>query len=142
MKPFHKKILLFFVLVFSLSLVWEVSHSVLYDWNKSPLQNSVQFYVPKILYSTFGDLVLLTAIFAVASLKRMNFKWIENPKKMDYLNVAVLGLVIAFLIEFRAEIQGSWAYNSFMPTIYGIGISPVLQLAITGILILWLVAKN
>ncbi len=141
MKSLHKKILLFVILAFSLNLVWEVSHSVLYDWNQSLLQNNVEFYVPKILYSTFGDLLLLTAIFAVVSFRNRNLKWIENPRKIDYVKVAILGFVVAFLIEVRAMAFHKWAYNSMMPVVFGLGLTPLIQLALTGIFILWLVKK-
>ena len=130
------------MLIFAINLVWEVSHSVLYDWNQSPLQNSVEFYVPKILHSTFGDLLLLTAIFAVVSLRNRNLKWIWNPRKTDYLKVAALGFVVAFLIELRAISFHKWAYNSMMPTIFGFGLTPLLQLAIIGMFVLWLVQKK
>jgi len=142
MKSAHKKILLFIVLAFSINLVWEVSHSVLYDWNQSPLQNNVGFYVPKILYSTFGDLLFLMAIFAVVSLRNRNLKWLENPRKTDYFGIATLGFIVAFLIELRALKLHWWTYNSMMPTIFGFGLTPIIQLALTGIFVLWLLGKK
>jgi hypothetical protein len=131
-----KQILLLIALGFLFNLFWEISHSFFYDWNKLPLHNNVYFFISKILYSTFGDLILLTTIFAIVSLRNMNFKWIQNPRKSDYLKIATLGFVFSFLIELRAINQGRWFYNAMMPTIYGIGIFPLVQLAIIGILVL------
>lgn len=142
MKSLHKKILLFIVLAFSVNLVWEVSHSVLYDWNKAPLHNDAYFYISRILFSTFGDLLFLTMIFAAVSLRNVNIKWIENPKKEDYLKIATLGFVISFLVEKRAEILHLWSYNSLMPVIFGIGITPLIQLALTGIFVAWLLQRQ
>jgi len=142
MKSLHKTIILFVVLAFSINLVWEVSHSVLYDWNKAPLHNDAYFYISRILYSTFGDLLFLTMIFVAVSLKNKNLSWIENPRKEDYLKVAALGFLISFLVEKRAETLHLWSYNSNMPLILGIGITPLIQLALTGIFVLWLMQRN
>ena len=142
MKSLHKTILLFVVLAFSINLVWEVSHSVLYDWDKEPLNNDVNFYVSRILFSTAGDLLLLTMIFVAVSLKNKNLDWIQKPKKLDYSLVAILGIAFAIFIEKRAEILHLWSYNSTMPLILGIGITPLIQLALTGIFVLWLLDKK
>src|SRR3989344_5960215 len=111
MKSLHKKILLLIVLAFSVSLVWEVSHSVLYDWNKAPLHNDAYFYVSRILYSTAGDLLLLTMIFVAVSLKNRNIGWIQKPKKFDYSLIAILGMAFAIFIEQRARVLHLWSYN-------------------------------
>ena len=79
-----KKLLVLAVLVFTLNLLWEVSHSLLYDWNALPLQNSVYFYAPKILYSTFWDLVLIAIIFILISLINKKTTWVNKPSKLDY----------------------------------------------------------
>ena len=142
MKSLHKIIILFFVLAFSVSLVWEVSHSVLYDWNKSPLHNDAYFYVSRILYSTFGDLIFLTMIFAAVSLKNKNISWIQKPKMFDYSLIAILGIAFAIFIEKRAEILHLWSYNANMPLVFGMGITPLIQLALTGMFVVWLVQKN
>ena len=33
---------------FFLNLLWEVLHSMLYDWNKDPLINDIFVYIPRI----------------------------------------------------------------------------------------------
>jgi len=48
---------------------------------------------------------------------------------------AFVGVVIAAIIEFDAlYLRHKWHYNALMPTVLGLGISPLLQLSITGIL--------
>ena len=142
MKPLYKTIILLVVLAFSINLVWEVSHSVLYDWDKEPLQNNAYFYISRILFSTAGDLLLLTMIFVAVSLKNKNISWIQKPKKFDYFLIAILGIVFAVFIEKRAEILHLWSYNANMPLIYGMGLTPLIQLALTGIFVLWLMDKR
>jgi len=84
---------------------------------------------------------IILGIFAIVSLKNKNYKWIKNPSKFDYLLVAFLGLIIAAFIEIINLNLGRWKYTIMMPTFFGIGISPLIQLALTGIISLIIVKK-
>ena len=123
-----------FFISFFLNLFWEVSHSFLYDWNIFPLENNVYFYVPKILMASLGDAIFLVLIFFIISVINRNIKWINKPRQKDYLYLVLFGLAFAILIELRAKFFNLWTYNHYMPTLFGIGISPLIQLFITGIL--------
>ena len=135
----RKQIILFLVLAFSLNLVWEVSHSYLYDWDESPLKNNVQFYIPKILGATLGDLVILASIFLILSLIHQNLSWFNNLIPLDYIIITLLGLITAIIIEIRGVyLLNRWSYNELMPIIFGIGLTPLIQIVITTLLALWL----
>ena len=135
----YKQIILFLILAFSLNLVWEVSHSYLYNWDEAPLENSVQFYIPKILGATFGDLIILTFIFITLSLIHKNLIWFNNLVPLDYIIILILGFTIAILIEIKGVyLLNKWSYNELMLTIFGIGLTPLIQIVITTILALWL----
>lgn len=134
-----KNIILVLILSFFLNLLWELSHSLLYNWNASPLQNTVQFYVPKILISSLGDVMYFFIILLVVSLFKKGFYWISKPDKKSYILLIVLGIIFAFFIEVKAKMLGLWAYNQYMPLLFGIGITPLLQLAVTSFLSLYLV---
>ena len=127
-----------FLIAFALNLVWEFAHSPLYDWNTAPLRPETGFYISRILLSTLGDGVLMILIFAFTSLINKTTQWIENPRATDYLLISALGLVLAVLIEIKAKVLNQWTYTNSMPTIAGIGISPLLQLALTGMLTAYL----
>ena len=137
----RKQILLFFVLAFLLNLFWEILHSTLYAWNIAPLKNDIYFYVPKILFSTLGDLLLIGIIFSLILIKNRNLKWLNKPSSLDYIIIIFLGIILAVFIEIRAIEQGKWFYSTLMPTLFGIGITPLFQLFTTFILALWL-ARN
>ena len=139
MKSIKKKIFSFLVLSYAVNLIWEVSHSVLYDWNTLPLYNEVYFYITKILFATFGDLIALTVIFLIISLNNKGLNWVKTPSQLDYSLTVIMGLLIAIFIELRAANLGKWHYSSAMPTIFGIGLTPLVQLAITGLIVLWLI---
>lgn len=41
---------------FFLNLLWELLHSLLYNWNKPPLVNDVYVYIPRIVFFASGFL--------------------------------------------------------------------------------------
>ncbi len=127
------------VVSFFLNLLWEVAHSLLYDWNDLPLQNTVQFYVPKILMASLGDVMYVFIILLLLSLFRRGFIWILNPKGRDYVSLIMWGILFAIFIEIKAETLGLWSYNSYMPLIFGIGLTPLIQLAITSSVSLFII---
>ncbi len=127
----QNKVILLLVLFFLLSLFWEVSHSVLYDWNESPLKNEINFYVSKILYSSLGDLFFLIIMYLIIFAINKKFSWIDSPKKKDYFLICFFGIVISVIIEIKAKWLNQWNYTSYMPTIFGIGLTPLIQLSAT-----------
>lgn len=135
---FFKSIVAVFAVSFLLNLFWEVSHSVLYEWNTPPLQNSVLYYVPRILQSTLGDAVMILLIFLLNSLRYFSVEWVSHPRKSDFAAMIVLGLLFAIFIEVRAMNENRWSYSEYMPLVFGIGLTPLIQLSITGILTLLL----
>lgn len=126
-----------FAVSFLLNLFWEVMHSVLYDWNAAPLENSVYFYVPRILYSTLGDGIVIALIFGFLSALNGGTAWVRMPRFRDMLFLVFSGLFFAVLIEIRAHAFNWWSYNGYMPLVFGIGLTPLIQLSITSLVTLW-----
>ncbi len=111
-----------------LNIIWEFSHHSLYvDLSGIPKY-------PHLIIASFTDMIIILGIFAVVSLKNKNIDWINKPSTSDYLVVVFLGLIIGIFIEVINLSLGRWAYALAMPTVFGIGISPLAQLALTGII--------
>jgi len=127
---------LLILLVFLFNLFWEYLHSGLYV--SSMLEES---YWKTILLASLGDVMYVGLIFVIVSLKNNGLRWIEKSRKVDYILIWILGILIAIFVELKAAYLGKWSYTSVMPTIFGIGISPLLQLAVTASLALWIVGK-
>jgi len=123
--------LFLFVSSFFLNFVWEAFHSVfLYNGHNF---NAIK-YVPMIGYVSIVDGLLIVGIYLIVSLLLRDIFWIRTPNKNKAVIFMVVGLLIAWFIEYRAIfIQSKWSYNAWMPIIFGVGISPLLQLSITGI---------
>ena len=79
-------------------------------------------------------MLIILGIFLIISIKNKNINWINTPTKKDYLALVLLGLIIASIIEIINLNLGRWKYTKLMPTILGIGISPLIQLTATAIL--------
>jgi len=132
----HKKI--FFIaglITLILNLIWEFSHHTLYiDLSGIPKYTHL-------IIASFTDMLILLSIFGIVSLKNRTFNWIRSPRKFDYLLITIFGFIIALFIEVINLSLGRWAYTPSMPTIFRIGVSPLIQLSLTGIVSL-VILKN
>jgi len=127
---------IFVILIsFILNLIWEFLHYSLYIDN-SGISGSIHWIIASV-----GDAVFILIILLIVSFANGDFKWINKVKKIDYVLVIVLGFLTAILIEIRALYVERWDYTSAMPTLWGIGISPLLELAVTGVVSLWVAEK-
>ena len=127
------KLFLLAFIVLILNLIWEFFHYRLYV-DLTGISSTIHLII-----ASFADLFLVSIIFLIISIFRKSMGWIENPKKWDYIIIVVLGILIATVIEIYSLSNGRWSYTEFMPTIFGIGISPLMQLfttAIIGIILL------
>lgn len=135
-----KGILLLVLLFFVISVVWEVSHSGLYDWSKPPLKDDLDYKFWRLSASIFGDVSFLIFILLFVSMFKRSVDWIFKAEELDYLFVFIFGVMIGLVIEYRS-VGVRWSYLDSMPMIFGIGVSPLLQLGVTGVLGLWVVNK-
>ena len=129
---FYKKIILVFIIAFILNLIWEYSHFNLY-FDLSGIPKHTHLFL-----ATLMDAIIICSIFLVIIFKNQSFDWTKKTKMRDYSWIIVWGLIIASFIETHALSTGRWMYKEIMPTILGLGLSPLLQLATTGILTLFI----
>ncbi len=135
-KMLLSKIRLLFVLfcsAFLLNFLWEAIHGAfLYEGLEKMI--SVE-YVPLILYAATVDSVLIVFMWGLSTLALKDVNLFKTKLAFSWVLFISLGLLFAIFIEVRAVFfENRWEYSSLMPTIFGIGISPLIQLVITGIL--------
>lgn len=133
MKTKPTKFLLLMPIAFILNFIWEIVHYPLY-YDLSGISK-----YPHILIASLTDMLIIFGIFLFLSLIHKNISWIKKPKIIDYIGIVFLSLIIAIFIEYYNLSIGRWAYTLSMPTIFGIGLSPLLQLAVTAILSLFII---
>lgn len=75
-----------------------------------------------------GDVVIALATFALAGLALWNADWPASRPRAGGV-IAVIGAVVltAWSEWYNVYRTGAWSYAPDMPTIYGIGLSPLLQ---------------
>lgn len=138
-KEFISIITLIFLFSYLLNFVWESYHSVfLYiGHNFESLK-----YVPMIGYVSMIDGFLILGMYLGVFLLWRNPLWINGINKLQATVFVILGLVIAWWIEYKAVfLLQRWSYNSLMPTVFGIGLSPLVQLSITGLMAIFLTQR-
>ncbi len=104
-----------FAVALLLNLVWEFSHVHLY---LTKVSNAY------LVWQSVKDAVWVTLAYLLA----------------PNIYVFVGGLVVfAFLVEFHAIKTKRWEYAHTMPRVFGVGLTPLFELAVTGVAALFLV---
>ncbi len=122
------KLVYLIIFILSLNLIWEFSHYRLFI-DLTSIPSTLHLFI-----ASLTDLILISSIFLIISVFRKSLNWTENPKKSDYFIIILLGMIIAIIIEIYSLSKGRWAYTELMPTVFGIGISPLIQLFTTAII--------
>jgi hypothetical protein len=128
-----------FIFAYLLNYVWESFHAVfLYQDHDF----RAEMYVLMLNYVAAVDGIFIVGMYVFVAAFWWDALWL---KKMDIKKagtIVAMGLVVASLIEYRkVVILKTWTYLPAMPTILGIGISPLLQLSVTGLLSIWLTRR-
>jgi|SRR3989338_7429256 len=127
------KLIILFIFILSLNIIWEFSHYRLYiDLTGIPP-------TLHLIIASFTDLLLISLIFLINSFYKKDINWIEKPKKSDYTLIVISGIIIAIIIEIYSTTNKRWAYTEAMPVIFGVGLSPLIQLFTTAIISLLLI---
>lgn len=123
---------LFFVLAFN--TIWEFSHAPLY----TP-ESFTRGHTETLVWATAGDVMYLAILYGVIALLFKNRAWGREPLVRHIVMFATLALVLAWFIEWKADVSGKWTYTDAMPLVpaLGVGLTPFIQLAATGLLSLY-----
>ena len=110
---------------FALNLVWEISHVRLYAiWMEADGLRIAR----AVFHCSVGDGVIALATFALAGLALWRADWpVSRPWAGGLIAVIGAMVVTAWSEWYNVYRTGAWSYTSDMPTIYGIGVSPLLQ---------------
>lgn len=129
-----KQTLTVFVTASMINLAWEVAHSPLYE---TALAMTVKEYSPMILEMSLKDGLWITLFYAISAILFKNADILKNRTRLWVF--VVMALTFSFLDEKISLTLGRWEYAEAMPTLFGIGLTPLLELAVTGVLtFLWL----
>jgi hypothetical protein len=112
-------------LAFVLNLVWEISHVRLYTiW----METDGLRIARAVFYCSLGDVVITLATFALAGIALWRADWpVSRPWAGGAIAVIGAMAITAWSEWYNIYRTGAWSYTSDMPTIYGVGLSPLLQ---------------
>jgi len=128
------------IVAFLLNFVWEQLQMPLFAGFDDTHYYQVILHCRK---ATFGDVVISLVAFAGACLVTRSRNWISPMNKFGIAVFLAIGLVITIAFELLATGPLSrWQYGELMPTIMGVGLSPIAQWLILPLIQLWLVRRQ
>jgi hypothetical protein len=112
-------------LAFVLNLTWEIAQVRLYTVWAEADRLSVAW---ALLHCSLGDVVIALAMFALAGMVLWRADWpASRPWTGGVIVVAGAMAFTAWSEWYNVYRAGNWGYTASMPTIFGIGLSPLLQ---------------
>ncbi|PIR83904.1 hypothetical protein COU18_00610 [Candidatus Kaiserbacteria bacterium CG10_big_fil_rev_8_21_14_0_10_51_14] len=123
-----------FLFAFLINVVWEMMHSQLYT---TCLDRSWKKNVPLLLKMSVKDGLWITVLYGVSVVLFANWNIFENDAQLLFF--VVFALAAGCIDEFVSIRLKRWEYAPTMPTIFGVGVTPFLEFAVTGLLALGMV---
>ena len=112
-------------LAFSLNLAWEIAHVRLYTLWTEAAGLDVAW---ALLHCTVGDVLIALGAFLLTAIVLGRIDWpLSRPVAGSILVVASSMAYTSWSEWYNVYRVGSWRYTELMPTIFGIGLSPLLQ---------------
>ena len=128
-----------FVFAFTFNFLWESFHAV-YLYQNHNIEASL--YIPMLVYVSTIDSSLILGLYMFTGIVWRKILWIKEIALYQWLLFTASGILLAGLIEYRAVyLSHRWAYMPYMPTLFGLGLSPLVQLSLTGLISIWLVKE-
>lgn len=123
-----------------LNLFWEMLQLPLYTlWYESP-PATIAFAV---VHCTVGDVLIATVSFFVAVVLSGANNWPQQHYGRVALMAGIFGVCYTVFSEWNnTVVTRTWAYSSWMPTLGGIGLSPVLQWVLIPALAFWKLSRQ
>jgi hypothetical protein len=121
-------------LAFGLNAAWEFLQSPLY----ADHGREFGYLLRTRLHCAGGDALILLFAFGVTSLIFRSRQWLRDGRLGPTIFFVALGFAYTVWSEwFNTQVTLSWQYAEFMPRVFGIGLTPLVQwLAIPALLAL------
>lgn len=117
-----------FIIAFGLNIIWEFAHCRLYETcrRQTWAQN-----IPLLLTMSAKDALLIVLFYLVTAAAWRSVNILAHPRAITTFLILALGF--SFVDEKLSVKYGRWEYARAMPTILGVGVTPLLEIAATGI---------
>ena len=133
MNSIVKKIAL---IAFPINFLWEMG--------QMPFYSNMSYNLVNTLYCTVasaGDVLMISLIYISVSLIIKDERWIYKKTNNGLVLAIIIGLLLAFLVEFAALNLGLWAYSNRMPIIGNIkvGLFPIIQMVLLPYIVFYII---
>lgn len=125
-----------FGLSFLLNLIWEVKHSTLYT---TTLNMELRKYAPYIIKQSLKNGFFVTILYLATFFVFKNIDITSNLYQLS--TFAIISVLFSFIDEKISLKKERWKYDRRMPLFFGVGITPLIEFAITGIITFFIVFK-
>jgi hypothetical protein len=112
-------------IAFLANVAWEYSHLPLYT-SYEHLGHGTAL----VLWASAGDVMYTFLVVLFVAICKRNELWFQKANMPEYILLGILGLATALFVEYKALALHRWAYTTAMPTLFGVGLSPMLQLTL------------
>ena len=130
---------LWMLLSFFLNLLWEVAHTPLYTLDPERGMRTLAYAV---MHCTVGDALVAFASYVLAAALLRDPFWPERAPWRGSALVVLVGIGWTVYAEwYNVYVTGAWGYTPRMPTLFGIGVSPLLQWLVLPVLAV-LIVRN
>lgn len=119
---------------FALNVLWEFIHSRLYT---TCLEQPWKKNAPLLLMMAAKDTFFILLFYAMTVLVFKTGDITNNPVQLAAF--AAFALAFSFIDETISVRRGRWKYAPSMPTAAGVGVTPLLEIAVTGIATFYIV---
>src|SRR5512147_2715681 len=110
---------------FFLNLLWEVAHLPLYTLDPERGMRTLTYAV---MHCTVGDTVVAFASYVVAAAALREAFWPARAPWRGGALAVIAGVGWTIYAEwYNVYVTGAWGYTPRMPTLWGVGVSPLLQ---------------
>jgi hypothetical protein len=128
----------FAVLAFLFNFVWEALHGAYLYWycfGEAIIHLAPRDFVWFVLEAAVLDMLILTLIILIGRAVFLDRNWFLSMNKKRWSYLVGAAIITALLIEVGAVyLLAEWSYSQLMPTLFGIGVSPLFQLLITALM--------
>jgi len=132
-------LIVIFIISLVLNYLWESLHEAFFY---QVFKCDAELYVMMILDAAFTDASFIVGMYLIVAIFWKDPLWILSMKRTQVCTAFIIGILIAIIIEYRGVlIFHEWSYSFSMPTIFGIGLTPLIQLSCTGLLSFWLTSR-
>ena len=136
----HKTVIFFVTLAvtaFFTNFCWESLHGLLY---KAHPGMPASAYVPMMLTMAAMDSLGITGLYFFTAF--VAHRWFWELGLLNSLCFFLSGIVSAFAVEYVSIfVLHLWQYAPSMPVLFGIGLIPLFQLSLTGLLSVFVARK-